>query len=155
MSGGSAEIWRVASGQAPLAGRQRHRPQRRYPGERQVPPLRIRISRHLAALAAIARHVLTGSLEGARRGYRTAWSKLSEQVPPHAIDTALTAYRDEGRRLAAAVRAAELVERTLRREPLWPKTRRRLATGEGLMNLANCLPKSVVRRSGGYLSEDR
>jgi hypothetical protein len=62
--------------------------------------------------------VLTGSLEGARRGYRTAWSKLSEQVPPHAIDTALTAYRDEGRRLAAAVRAAELVERTLRREPL-------------------------------------
>jgi hypothetical protein len=85
-----------------------------------VPDLRTRtmIRRHPVALAAIARHVLTGSLEGARQGYRTARSELGEQVPPHAIDAALTAYRDEGRRLAAAVRAAELAERPLRGEPL-------------------------------------
>ena len=70
------------------------------------------------ALVAIARHVLTGSLEGARQGYRAARSELGEQVPPHEVDAALTAYRDEGRRLAAAVRAAELVERALRGEPV-------------------------------------
>ena len=74
--------------------------------------------RYPVALAAIARHVLTGSLQGARQGYRTARSELGEQVPPHAIDAALAAYRYEGRRLAAAVRAAELVERALRGEPL-------------------------------------
>jgi hypothetical protein len=34
------------------------------------------------------------------------------------LDAALTAYRDEGRRLAAAARAAGLVERALRGEPL-------------------------------------
>jgi hypothetical protein len=85
-----------------------------------VPDLRTRtmIRRYPVALAAIARHVLTGSLEGARQGYRTARSELGEQVPPHAIDAVLSAYRDEGRRLAAAVRAAELVERALRGEPL-------------------------------------
>ncbi len=69
------------------------------------------------ALAAIARHVLTRSLQGARQGYRTARSELGEQVPAHAVDAALAAYRDEGRRLATAVCAAELVERALRGEP--------------------------------------
>ena len=74
--------------------------------------------RHPVALAAIARHLLAGSPEGARQGYHTARSELGEQVPPHAIDAALTVYRNEGRRLAAAVRAAELVERALSGEPL-------------------------------------
>jgi hypothetical protein len=75
------------------------------------------IRRHPVILAAIVRHVLTGSLEGARQGYRAARTELGEAVPPHAVDAALTAYRDEGRRLAAAVKAAELVERALRGEP--------------------------------------
>jgi hypothetical protein len=35
-------------------------------------------------------------------------------VPPHAVDAALTAYRDEGRRLAAAVKGIEMVEGALR-----------------------------------------
>jgi hypothetical protein len=48
---------------------------------------------------------------------RTARSELGEQVPPHTTDAVLSAYRDEGHRLAAAVRAAELVERALRGEP--------------------------------------
>lgn len=75
------------------------------------------IRRYPVILAAIVRHVLAGSLEGARQGYRVARTELGEAVPPHAVDAALIAYRDEGRRLAAAVKAAELVERALRSEP--------------------------------------
>jgi hypothetical protein len=78
---------------------------------------------HTVILAAIARHTVTGSLEGARQGYRTAWSELAEAVPPHAVDAALTAYRDEGRRLAAAVKGIEAVERALRGKPLWARRR--------------------------------
>jgi hypothetical protein len=74
--------------------------------------------RHPIILAAIARHVLTGAVDGARDGYRTARTELREVVPPHVVDDALTAYRDEGRRLVAAVRGAELVERALRGEAL-------------------------------------
>jgi hypothetical protein len=39
-------------------------------------------------------------------------------VPPHAVDSALRAYRDEDRRLAVAVKAIVAVERALRGEPL-------------------------------------
>jgi hypothetical protein len=67
-------------------------------------------------LASIARHTLGGAVEGARDGYRTARTELGEAVPPHAVDAALRAYRDEGRRLAADARAAGLVERALRGE---------------------------------------
>ena len=81
-----------------------------------VPDLRAQttVRRFPLILAVIARHTLTGSLEGARQGYRTARTELGEAVPPHAVDDALKAYRDEGRRLAAAVRSVELVERALR-----------------------------------------
>jgi hypothetical protein len=76
------------------------------------------VRRHPVILAAIARHTVTGTLEGARQGYRVARSELGEAVPPHAVDSALGAYRDEGRRLAAAVKGIEAVERALRCEPL-------------------------------------
>jgi hypothetical protein len=84
-----------------------------------VPELRghASVRRHPVILAVIARHTVTGTLEGARQGYRTARSELGEAVPPHAVDAALTAYRDEGRRLAAAVKGIEAVERALRGEP--------------------------------------
>jgi hypothetical protein len=102
------------------------------------------IRRHPVALAAIARHVLTGSLEGARQGYRTARSELGEQVPPHAIDAALSAYREEGRRLAAAVRAAELVERALR-GPSWLRlVRTSPAAGDGFEGVAR-VASAIVR----------
>jgi hypothetical protein len=85
-----------------------------------VPDLRghASVRRHPVILAVIARHTVTGTLEGARQGYRTARSELGEAVPPHAVDAALTAYRDEGRRLAAEVKGIEAVERALRGEPL-------------------------------------
>jgi hypothetical protein len=76
------------------------------------------VRRHPVILAVIARHTVTGSLGGARQGYRIARTELGEAVPPHAVDAALKAYRDEGRRLAAALRGVVLVERALRGEPL-------------------------------------
>lgn len=84
-----------------------------------VPDLRTStVRRYPVALAVIARHVTSGAVEGARDGYRRARTELAEVIPPHAVDQALTAYRDQGRRLAAAEKAAELVERALRGQPL-------------------------------------
>jgi hypothetical protein len=84
-----------------------------------VPDLRQHtVRRYPVILAAIARHIAAGAVEGARDGYRTARTELGEAVPPHAVDAALTAYRDEGRRLAAAAKAAGLVEHALRGEAL-------------------------------------
>jgi hypothetical protein len=45
-------------------------------------------------------------------------AQLGQAVPPHAVDSALGAYRDEGRRLAAAVKGIEAVEGALPGEPL-------------------------------------
>src|ERR1700730_9612206 len=70
--------------------------------------------RYPVVLAVIARHVLAGAVEGARDGYRTTRSELGELVPPHVIDAVLRDCRTEGRRMAATVRAVELVERALR-----------------------------------------
>jgi hypothetical protein len=61
----------------------------------------------------MARHLVHGSVEGVREAYRTARTELAEHAPPHAVDAALKAYRDEGRPLAAAERAVDLVERAL------------------------------------------
>jgi hypothetical protein len=70
--------------------------------------------RHPVILAVIARHVLSGAVDGARDGYRTARTELGETVPPHGVDAALTAYRDLGRQMVTDARAAGLVERALR-----------------------------------------
>ena len=74
------------------------------------------VCRHPVILTSIARHLIRGSVAGARDGYRTVRTELAEHAPPHAVDAALTAYRTEGRRLAAAARAVDLVERALRGE---------------------------------------
>ena len=78
------------------------------------------VCRHPVILASIARHLIRGSVEGARDGYRTVRTELAEHAPPHAVDAALEAYRAEGFRLAAAERAVELVERALRGEVFRP-----------------------------------
>ena len=74
------------------------------------------LRRHPVALAALARHHLTACVEGARQGYRTARSDLGKRLHPGAVEAVLTAYRAEGERLAAAARAADLVERAIRGE---------------------------------------
>jgi hypothetical protein len=70
--------------------------------------------RHPVVLAFIARHVVNGAIEGARQGYRTTRSELAELVPPHVIDAAPRDFRTEGRRMASAARAVDLVEHALR-----------------------------------------
>jgi hypothetical protein len=79
------------------------------------------VCRHPVILASIARHLIHGSVDGARDGYRTVRTDLAGHAPPHAVDAALTAYRTEGRRLAAAARAVDLVERALRGEVFKPR----------------------------------
>jgi hypothetical protein len=79
------------------------------------------LRRHPVALAAMARHHTAACVEGARQGYRSARTELGEALPPHAVDAVLDAYRTEGRRLAAAARAAELIERALRGETFTEK----------------------------------
>jgi hypothetical protein len=78
------------------------------------------VRRHPLVLAFIARHVIDGATEGARHGYRTTRSELSELVPPHVVDAALKAWRTEGRRMATTARAVGLVERALRGEAFKP-----------------------------------
>ena len=74
------------------------------------------LKRHPVALATLARHHLDACVDGARTGYRTARTELGPHLPPSAIEAVLTAYRNEGRRLAAAAQAADLVERALHGE---------------------------------------
>jgi hypothetical protein len=77
--------------------------------------------RHPIALAAVARHHLNACVDGARNGYRTARSDLGRHLPPGALEQVLAAYGAEGRRLATAARAAELIERALCGDRLVPQ----------------------------------
>jgi len=72
------------------------------------------LRRYPLALAQMARHHVRACVEGARQGYRTAATDLGEVLPPHAYSAVLVAYRREGRRLAAAARAVDLVDEALR-----------------------------------------
>ncbi len=74
------------------------------------------LKRHPIALATLARHHLSACVDGARSGYRTARTELGPHLPPSAIEAVLTAYRNEGVRLATAAQAAELIDRALHGE---------------------------------------
>jgi hypothetical protein len=74
------------------------------------------LRRYPVALATLARYHTEACVAGARNGYRTARTELADTLPPHAVDTVLAAYRQEGARLAATARAVSLVERALRGE---------------------------------------
>jgi hypothetical protein len=78
------------------------------------------LRRHPVALATMARHHLAAAVQGARQGYRMARTDLTQTLPPHAVDAVLAAYRREGRRLVAAARAVDVVERALRGETFRP-----------------------------------
>jgi hypothetical protein len=73
------------------------------------------LRRHPVALAIMARHHLAAAVQGAREGYRMARTELTA-LPPQAVDAVLAAYRREGRRLVAAARSVDLVERALHGE---------------------------------------
>lgn len=79
------------------------------------------LRRYPTALAAMARHHTGACVDGARQGYRTARTELSEMLPPHAVDAVLSAYRKEGTRLVSTARAVDLVERALHGEVFVPK----------------------------------
>jgi hypothetical protein len=64
---------------------------------------------------------LSQSVEGARQGFRTVRTEPAEQIPPHAIEAVLAAYRVEGRRLAATTHVVDPVERALRDEIYTPR----------------------------------
>jgi hypothetical protein len=72
------------------------------------------LRRYPIALAQMARHHVRANVEGARQGYRTARTELAPALPPHACSAVLSAYRKEGRRLAAAARAVDLLDKALR-----------------------------------------
>jgi hypothetical protein len=74
------------------------------------------LRRHPIALATLARHHLSACVTGARDGYRTARTELGPHLPAGIVEAVLTAYRNEGQRLAAAAQSADLLERALHGE---------------------------------------
>lgn len=72
------------------------------------------LRRYPIALARMARHHVSASVEAAREGFRTARVDLGDAVPPHGIESVLETYRREGARLVALLQAIELVETALR-----------------------------------------
>ena len=81
------------------------------------------LRRYPVALATMAAHHVRASVEGARQGYRTARTQLSEALPAQALDAVLAAYRAEGRRLAETAHAVDLVVAALRGETFTPQLR--------------------------------
>jgi len=84
------------------------------------------LRRYPLALARMARHHVSASVEAAREGFRTARVDLGGVVPPHGIEAVLETYRREGARLVCLLQAIELVETALRglAEPDDPAHRR-------------------------------
>jgi hypothetical protein len=71
------------------------------------------LRRHPVLLARLTREQLTAAVEACRSGYRTARAELRDVVPPPVVAELLGTYEREGRRLAAAARAADLISRAL------------------------------------------
>jgi hypothetical protein len=78
------------------------------------------LRRHPRLLARLAVEQLRSALEACRAGYRTARADLKggdlNGVDARVLDELLAVYEHEGRRLAAAVRSAELLAAALRGE---------------------------------------
>jgi hypothetical protein len=100
------------------------------------------LRRYPVALATLARYHSRACVEGARQGYRAARTELAGALPPHAVDTVLSAYRKEGARLAATARAVGLVERALRGEVFTP------AMGDAEPDARRAGPQSAVPPAG-------
>lgn len=64
-------------------------------------------------LARFADGHLAANLEAARAGWRTLRRDLADQLPPEAIEAAMSAYAREGLRLAEAQRGVAVVRAAL------------------------------------------
>lgn len=64
-------------------------------------------------LARFAADHLGAGLEAARTGWRTLRADLAGQLPPEAIEAAMSAYEREGGRLAEAERGVAMVQAAL------------------------------------------
>jgi hypothetical protein len=79
------------------------------------------LRRYPVLLARFARDHVNAGLAAARTGWRTVRVELADQLPPDAIEAAMTAYEREGSRLAAAARGVEVVSAALRGETWVPR----------------------------------
>ncbi|SFP50593.1 hypothetical protein SAMN05660464_3351 [Geodermatophilus dictyosporus] len=79
------------------------------------------LRRYPVLLARFAADHVRAGLEAAREGWRTVRVELADQLPPDAIEAAVTAYEREGARLVAARRGVEVVAGALRGEVWVPR----------------------------------
>ena len=79
------------------------------------------LRRYPVLLARLAGDHVHAGLEAARSGWRTVRVELADQLPPDAIEAAISAYEREGARLAAAARSVAVVGAALRGERWVPR----------------------------------
>ena len=79
------------------------------------------LRRYPVLLARFAADHVGAGLEAARAGWRTVRVELADELPPEAMEAAMTAYELEGARLAAAARGVEVVGGALRGERWAPR----------------------------------
>ncbi|KQS57126.1 hypothetical protein ASG36_17655 [Geodermatophilus sp. Leaf369] len=79
------------------------------------------LRRYPVLLARFAGDHVTAGLEAARAGWRTVRVELADDLPPEAMEAAVSAYEREGARLAAAARGVEMVGGALRGERWVPR----------------------------------
>lgn len=71
------------------------------------------LRKYPALLARFADGHLAANLQAARAGWRTLRQELADELPPEAIEAAMSAYEREGLRLAEAQRGVAVVRSAL------------------------------------------
>jgi hypothetical protein len=79
------------------------------------------LRRYPVLLARFAADHVAAGLEAARAGWRTVRVELADQLPPDAMEAAISAYEREGARLTRAARGVEVVAGALRGERWVPR----------------------------------
>ena len=79
------------------------------------------LRRYPVLLARFAADHVAAGLEAARAGWRTVRVELADQLPPDAMEAAISAYERVGTRLAAAARGVDVVAGALRGEKWVPR----------------------------------
>ena len=79
------------------------------------------LRRYPVLLARFAADHVAAGLEAARAGWRTVRVELADQLPPDAMEAAISAYEREGARLTRAARGVEVVGGALRGERWVPR----------------------------------